>query len=113
MDWGALVIGFLQPLLLKCFEEAFTDDPQEYLRQSYENGMRAFPVDMVVDAEPQTRRAVLRARRTLTREQRQEMPRYSKRDLYMLTEQALKDAMEANPDQVAAVRAAAQQDEEL
>jgi uncharacterized protein YjcR len=113
MDWGALVIGFLQPLLLKCFEEAFTDDPQEYLRQSYENGMRAFPVDMVVDAIPQTRRAVLRARRTLTREQRQEMPRYSQRDLYMLTEEALIKAMEANPDQVAAVRAAAQQDEEL
>lgn len=108
MEWLTLVLSFVQPLLLKCFEQNFSEDPQAFLKQNYDpvNGM--FYPDVVHDSIPAVRRGVIRARRSLRKAERAKAPQYSKADLYQLTEQALTDAMNATPEKVGAVRATAE-----
>ena len=66
-----------------------------------------FPEDVVNDAVPQTRKAILKAFRQTPKDKRHEFPRYRRADRYELAEQALVKAMNATPDEAAQVMAAA------
>lgn len=104
MEWVTLVLSFVQPLLLKCFDQVSSEDPQEFLKRNYDPVNGCFYPDVVEDAMPNTLRGVVRARRSLKKSERDQVPRYSRSDLYQLTEQALLDAMNATPAAVGACR---------
>lgn len=107
MEWVPLILNFLQPLLLKCFDRQSTEDPQEVLRESYDPVTGKMDPDLVNDCIPQTRRAVNRARKNASREERRSAPRYSRAELYEITEKGLIDSMNAPPEKVAQVRSVA------
>jgi hypothetical protein len=103
----ALILGLLGPLLAKCLDKVSSEPPKEYLAPHYNESTGRMDPDIVREAIPQTRRAVLKARRQSSREERRSMKRYSYDDLYKLAEKKLIEAMNATPDEVAAVYAAA------
>jgi hypothetical protein len=107
MEWIPLILNFLQPLLLKCFDRQSTEDPQAVLRESYDSATGRMDPDLLNDCIPQTRRAFNRARRTAPREERRNAPRYSREELYDITEKGLIDSMNAPPEKVAQVRSLA------
>jgi hypothetical protein len=107
MEWVPLILNFLQPLLLKCFDRQSTEDPQEVLRESYDPTTGKMDPAIVNDAIPQTRRAFNRARKSASREERRNAPRYSRQELYDITEKGLIESMNAPPETVASVRTAA------
>lgn len=107
MEWIPLILNFLQPLLLKCFDRQSTEDPQSVLRESFNPVTGRMDPDLVNDCIPQTRRAFQRARKSATREQRRNAPRYSREELYDITEKSLIDSMNAPPEHVAQVRSVA------
>lgn len=107
MDWAALVIPILQAFLVKCWDKTSSEDPQEYLRSNYDAASGKFDRDVVVDSIPQTRRAVRKARQKLNRDERREFPKYSRAELYELTEKGLIESMNAPPEAVGSVRAMA------
>lgn len=107
MDFTALIISLLQPLLLKCWDKTSTEDPQEFLRSNYDATIGKFDRDVVEDSIPQTRRAVRKARQRLNRDERRQFPKYSKTELYELTEKGLLESMNAPPETVGSVRAMA------
>jgi hypothetical protein len=104
MGWEALIISLLQPMLLRCFEQFSSEDPQRYLQDCCDIYGNLYP-DVVHDAMPQTRRAVRRAWLS-NREDRpsEPFPRMTRRELYRLTEQTLLDSMNATPGEMQAVR---------
>lgn len=107
MEFLPLILNFLQPFLLKCFEKTSTEDPQEFLRSNYDAASGKFDRDVVIDSIPQTRRAVRKARQRLNRDERREFPKYSKAELYELTEKGLLESMNAPPSAVSSIRAMA------
>lgn len=108
MDFTALIISLLQPLLLKCWDKTSTEDPQEFLRSNYDATTGKFDRDVVEDSIPQTRRAVRKARQRLNRDERRQFPRYGRAELYELAERNLLESMNAPPSAVGAVRALAE-----
>lgn len=108
MGWETIILSLLESLLAKCFSQVSSETPQEYLRPYYDEASGRMDPDIVREAIPQTRKAVLKARRQATREDRKTMPRYSREDLYLLTEQKLIQAMNASPETVKAAFAAAE-----
>jgi len=107
MEWLALISQFLLPALLKCFETTSMEDPQEYLRENFNSSTGKFDRDVVRDAIPATRRAVRQARLSASPKERRAFPRYRRSDLYELAERSLVAAMNAQPERVAELRAAA------
>lgn len=107
MEWIPLVLNFLQPLLLKCFEKTSAEDPQEFLKENYNAVSGKMNPDVVADAIPSARRAARRARLDAPHSERKNFPRYTKAELYDIAEKGLIDSMNAPPEKVAAVRAAA------
>ena len=107
MEWIPLVLNFLQPLLLKCFEKTSSEDPQEFLRESYNPVTGKMDPDVVRDAMPETRRALRRARREAPASKKSEFPKLDRDGLYDLAEKGLIDAMNADPVKVTTIRAAA------
>lgn len=107
MEWITIITTFLQPILLKCFDRQSTEDPQEVLREAYDTVSGKMDSDVVNDAIPQTRRAVNKARRSRSKAERKEMPRYNREQLYEMTEKILIDSMNAPPEAVAQVRSVA------
>lgn len=103
----AIILGLLGPLLAKCLDQVSSETPQEYLKPHYDPVTGRMDPDIVVEAIPQVRKAVLQARRQASREERKSMPRYSRNDLYYLAEKKLIEAVKASPEDVAAVYAAA------
>ncbi|HQZ66221.1 MAG TPA: hypothetical protein PLY87_14130 [Planctomycetaceae bacterium] len=109
MGWETLILSLLGPLLAKCFNQVSSETPAEYLRPHYDEATGKMDPDIVREAIPATRRAVLKARRQSSREDRKTIPRYSKNDLYLLAETKLIEAMNAPPEAVAAAYAAAKE----
>lgn len=107
MEWLPSILSFLQPLLLKCFDRQSTEDPQAVLREAYDPVSGKMDPDLVNDCIPQTRRAFSKARKSATREQRRNAPKYDRAGLYDMTEKALIDSMNAPPEAVAQVRSVA------
>lgn len=104
MDWAAVIISFLQPLALKCWEQISTEDPQAFLKANYDTMTGRMDPDVVDDAIPVTRRAVIRARKSASRSERKSFPRLSRQDLYNLAEQGLVKAMNASTPEVESAR---------
>jgi hypothetical protein len=109
MEWIPLILNFLQPLLLKCFDRQSTEDPQEVLREAYDPITGRMDRDLVNDVIPRTRRAYQKARDKQPKEVRRAAPRYSRAELYDITEKALIDSMNAPPEMVGQVREVARQ----
>lgn len=108
MEWFTLITGLLLPFLQKCQEkQGATQDPQEYLRANYDEATETFNRDVVKAAIPETKRAIIKAKREASREDRKTFPRYKKADIYELTEKALLKAMNATKEEAAQVMAAA------
>ena len=103
----ALILALLGPILVKCLDQVSSETPSEYLRPHFNEVTGKMSPDIVHDAMPATRRAILKARRQASREDRQTMSRYSKEDVYNLAEKKLIEAMNAPPEKVADVYAAA------
>ena len=107
MEWIPLILNFLQPFLMKCHDRQSTEDPQAVLREAYDPMQGKMDPDLVNDCIPQTRRAFNRARKNASRDERRNAPRYSRAELYDITEKGLIDSMNAPPEHVAQVRAVA------
>ena len=107
MEWLTIITTFLQPIILKCFEKTSAEDPQEFLRSNYNAATGRMNPEVVEDAIPATRRAVRRAHRSLSREDRKKFPRYTREELYDVAEKSLIDSMNAPQERVAAVRSEA------
>jgi len=108
MEWLTLITGLLLPLLQRCREkQGATGDPQEYLRSVYDPTTGKFPEEVVNEAVPQTRKAILKAFRQAPKDQKKTFPRYRRADRYELAEKALIKAMNASPEEAAQVMAAA------
>jgi hypothetical protein len=107
MEWAILIQSFLQPLLLKCFDRTSTENPQDVLRRNYDPITGHMDSDLVEDAIPAARRAVHRARKSLSREERKTFPKLSYNQLYELAEKNLIDAMNASPEAVTQCRSVA------
>jgi len=104
MGWEALIISLLQPMLLKCFENFSSENPQDYLKDCCDVYGNLYP-DIVHDAMPQTRRAVRRAYLSGGSDRPAgEFPRYSRQELYRLTEETLRRSMEATPEELTVIR---------
>src|SRR6187431_3156607 len=100
MDWLLIIKGFLGPMLAHCWEQISTEDAQAVLRSSYNATTGRMDPDLVQEAIPATRKAVLKARRQASHEDRKLMPRYSRADLYEIAESQLIEAMNASTEQV-------------
>lgn len=107
MDWIAAIRAFLEPILLRCLEKTSTEDPQQILRDAYDPVSGKMDPDIVNEALPAARKAVRKAQRSASREDRRNCPRYSRAELYQITEQNLIESMHATPEHVANVRAVA------
>ncbi len=107
MEWLVIIQSFLQPLLLKCFEKTSTENPQEVLRRNFDPITGHMDSDLVEDAIPAARRAVQRARKSLSREERKNFPKYSRDQLYEIAEKILIDSMNASPEAVTQCRSVA------
>lgn len=110
MDWLAIVFKFLDPLLAKCFSQVSSEDPKEYLKAHYNESTNRMDASLVRHSMGATARAVREARRSLkTREEKRDFPRYSREELFAMTERRLIEAMNATPTQLkAAFKMAAQ-----
>lgn len=107
MEWLPVILSFFQPMLLKCFEKTSSEDPQAVLRSNYNAATGKMDPDIVEDSIPSTRRAAHKARKNASKAERKTFPRYSRQELYDITEKNLIDSMNAPPETVAAVRSAA------
>lgn len=107
MDWAVIIGGLVGPLIAQCFSKFSTEDPQEYLRAHYDAASGKLDPSVVRDAMNQTRRAIRKAHRSASRQDRKTMPRYSNQDIYDLTEQNLLKAMESPKSEVLAAFATA------
>lgn len=109
MEWLPIIFQFLQPMLAKCFSqsEAAAQDPQEYLKANYDAETGKMDPSLVRRSMGTTRKAIRKAHRQATREERKTFPRYSRDDIYQMTEKKLVEAMQAPQEQVQAAFALA------
>jgi len=107
MEWITIILTFLQPLLAKCFSQVSSETPKDFLSGYYNASTGKMDSWIVRHSMGQTRRAILKTRRSLSRQERRDFPRYSNSDIYGLTEQQLIEAMNAPDDKLAEVFAAA------
>lgn len=107
MDWTALIIKYLDPILAKCLSQFSSETPQEYLRANYNAESNTMDPSVVRDAIPATMKAIRKARRALHPRNRRDFPVYSREDVRAMTEKRLIDAMDASEAQVSAVQTAA------
>ena len=108
MDWTAIIIQFLLPILARCHNRTSTEDPQELLRDNYDSGTGKFESWLVNATIPATRRAVHKAMMSLPPRERRNFPRHSRADLVELAQKSLYTAMTAAPADVAVVMSAAE-----
>ena len=107
MEWITIILGFLQPLLARCFSQVSSETPKEYLAGYYNPATNTMEPHIVRQAMGQTRRSILKARRSLSREDRRNFPRYSRDEIYALTESQLIEALHAPDDVLVGVFSAA------
>ncbi len=107
MDWIALITTFLMPIWAKCQENMSSETPAEYLADHYDATTGKMDPGIVRDAMPGTRRAIRKALRATPQKDRGEFPRYSRDEIYVITEKKLIEAMNAPPEAVAAAKAVA------
>jgi hypothetical protein len=107
MEWVTIIGGLLLPMLAKCWNKTSVEDPQTVLKANYDPSTGKMDSDIVNDAIPATRRAVRKARKNADPSDRREFPRYTRHELYYIAEKNLIDAMNAPPEKVEQVMAAA------
>lgn len=107
MEWLTVIFGLLGPMLLKCQQSTSSQDPQEYLAAHYDPLTDTFSGSIVQDALPQTYRAIRKARRQASHEDRKNFPRYSREEVVEMTKQKLKASMTASKAEVEAAHVAA------
>lgn len=100
VDWLSLIAAVLQPMFLKCHSQTSVEDPQTVLRSAYDPSSGKMDPELVNDAIPTTRRAIRRARRSASPEDRKNFPRYSRAELYDIAESNLIQAMNATPERI-------------
>lgn len=110
IDWIGIITGFLMPMLIKCWTngESSAINPQQYLKDNFDETTGKMSRSVVIRAIPTARRALHKARKKATREERKSMPRYDNHGLYKLTESKLIEAMFATEKQVVAAYAVAE-----
>ena len=106
MEFLPLILPFLDKFLTMCLDKVSSESPQEYLADHYNALTGKMDSGIVRDAMPQTRRAALKARQGATKEQRKNWPRYSKEEIYAITEKRLIEAATATPEQMSAAMSA-------
>jgi hypothetical protein len=109
MDWAILIKVFLDPFLAQCLKQFSSETPQEYVRAHFNATTGTLDREIVLDAMNQTRKAIRRARLSKSPEERKTCPRYSREQVYKMTEDRLLDAMNATDEQVALAFSAAAQ----
>lgn len=112
MEWFVIISSLLGPLLAKCQQATSSEDPQEMLRESYNETTGRMDESIVRSAVPATRQAIRKAWRNATKEERKTFPRYSRSEVYEIAEAKLIEAMNADPATLqAAFETAAAMDE--
>ena len=111
MEWVTIIMGLLGPFFAKCHSnsEQAARDPKEFLRANYDEATGKMSRDLVRKGMPQTRKAIRKAHRDASKEERKTFPRYSKTDIYQMTEKKLVEAMQAPTEEVEAAFAVAAQ----
>ena len=107
MEWLPIIFKFLDMFLAQCQNAVSSETPQAYVLAHYNAATGKLERGIVLDAMTQTYRAIRKARHELSPADRKDFPRYSRTEVYDITEHRLLDAMNATDDQVAAARAAA------
>ena len=107
MDWTAIISGFLLPILAKCLGQQSTEEPREYIRAHYDAATGKLDSEIVVDSMRGTRKAIRRAHRKASRQEKKSFQKYSEQEIYDLTESELIKAMNADDDAKSAVMLAA------
>ena len=107
MEWLPIIFKFLDVFLAQCQNAVSTETPQEYVRAHYNASTGTLDRGIVLDAMVETRRAIRKARMELSPADRHRFPRYSREDVYRITEDRLMDVMNATDDQVIEARALA------
>jgi hypothetical protein len=108
MEWITLITGLLLPLLQNCRnKQGATEDPQEHLRNNFDESTGKFNPEIVNAAVPQTRRAIKKAFRQTPKDERKHFPRYRRDEVYDIAEKGLLKAMNATAEEAAQVMAAA------
>ena len=109
MEWATIILGLLGPFLAKCHSqsEQAADDPKEFLKSKYDDSTGKMDQSLVRQSMPSTRKAINKAKKQASREERKTFPRYSRDEIYEMTEKKLVEAMDAPPEQVASAFASA------
>lgn len=107
MDWLSLISSFLVPMFAQCLSRVSSETPAEYLKPHYDPVTGKMDPDLVTDAMPATMRAIRKAYRNTPKKERGSFPRYSRDEIYVITENKLIEAMNAPDEVVAAAMASA------
>lgn len=103
MEWITIISGFLLPMLARCQQQFSSEPPVEYLKSHYDSETGRMDASLVRNAMPHTRRAIRKAFRSASIEDRRDFPRYTREDVYNMAESELIKAMSASPEQVESV----------
>lgn len=107
MNWIPIIFDIALPVLLKCLQQQTSQTPQEYIADHYDAETGKLDRRLVKDAIPSTMYAIRKAHREAKKEDRKSFPKFSRDDVYALTEQRLIDSMTATEEEVARVSAIA------
>jgi len=107
VDWMSLISGFLIPMFAQCLNRVSSETPEEYLRPHYDPITGKMDPELVTDAMSRTKRAIRKAYNNTPKKERGAFPRYSRDEVYAITEAKLIEAMNAPPEAVAAAMASA------
>jgi hypothetical protein len=109
MEWATIILGLLGPFLAKCHSqsEKAAQDPKEYLKENYDESTGKMDESLVRRSMASTRKAIKKAKKGASREERKTFPHYSRDEIYQMTEKKLVEAMNAPPEQVASAFAVA------
>lgn len=107
MEWVAIISTLVLPMLAKCWGTEGDSDPQEFLKSKYDSESGKMDPATVRRAIPATRKAIAKAKRKASKEDRKNFPKYSKEEVYNMAEQNLVKAMNANKKETAKVYEAA------
>ena len=111
MDWISIIGSLLLPIITKCWttQENSDTDPQEYLRANYDSATGRMSPDVVNAALSSTRKAMYKAKRQASKQDRKNFPRFTKEQIYNIAEKNLIDAMIADDDEVSRIYSEAMQ----
>ena len=109
MEWATIILGLLGPLFAKCPSQSAEAalDPKEYLKSNYNDSTGRMDSSLVRRAMPTTRKAIKKAKKQASEEERKMFPLYSRNEIYEIAEKKMIESMNAPSEQVAAAFASA------